>query len=76
MTDLLVIALMLVPSLAAVVYTVALAIRTAMRARRRRRRRLRGMTEAEVADVLGTFGVDISVWPARAPRNGATEETP
>jgi hypothetical protein len=49
------------------------------RARRRRRRRRSGMTDAEVADALATFGVDISVWPSRAPRNGSTsthEERP
>jgi hypothetical protein len=42
------------------------------RAIRRHRRRHRPLTDEQVADALGTFGVDISVWPSRAPRNGST----
>jgi hypothetical protein len=39
---------------------------------RRHRRRQQPLTDEQVADALGTFGVDISVWPSRAPRNGST----
>jgi len=43
------------------------------RARRRRRaRRLRPLSDREVANALAPFGADISIWPARAPRNGST----
>ena len=43
---------------------------------RRRRRDRRGMTDREVASSLdpGEYGVDISVWPSRAPRNGSSYE--
>ena len=41
-----------------------------------RRRRRQGMTEREVAAQMdpGNYGVDISVWPSRAPRNGSSYE--
>jgi hypothetical protein len=73
-SDLLVILILILPSIVAVVYTVALGVRSALRGRRRRRRRLRGLTDEEVADALAPFGVDISIWPSRAPRNGAAYE--
>jgi hypothetical protein len=44
------------------------------RAIRRHHRRHRPLTDDEVADALGTFGVDISIWPSRAPRNGSAHE--
>jgi hypothetical protein len=40
----------------------------------RRRKKHQGMTDAEVAEALGTFGADISVWPSRAPKNGSAHE--
>lgn len=40
-----------------------------------RRRRHRTLTDEDVADALAPFGADISIWPARAPRNGSTEDT-
>ena len=38
------------------------------------RRRRRPLTDEQVADALAPFGADISIWPARAPRNGSTHE--
>lgn len=42
----------------------------------RRRRERAGMTDREVANSIdpGEYGVDISVWPSRAPRNGSAHE--
>lgn len=42
----------------------------------RRRRDRQGMTDREVANSIdpGEYGVDISVWPSRAPRNGSAHE--
>lgn len=50
-----------------------------------RRNRRRTLTDEQVADALaplggvdrldpGAFGVDISCWPSRAPRNGSAHE--
>jgi hypothetical protein len=54
-----------------------IAAEVSYRARRRRSRR-RGMTDREIVNSIdpGAYGVDISVWPQRAPRNGATEDVP
>ena len=42
----------------------------------RRRRQRQGMTDREIALTSdpGEYGVDISVWPSRAPRNGSSYE--
>jgi hypothetical protein len=42
----------------------------------RRRRERAGMTDREVANSIdpGNYGVDISMWPSRAPRNGSAHE--
>jgi hypothetical protein len=42
----------------------------------RRRRDRQGMTDREVALTSdpGEYGVDISVWPSRAPKNGSAHE--
>lgn len=39
-----------------------------------RRHRHQGLSDEDVADALAPFGADISIWPARAPRNGSTHE--
>jgi hypothetical protein len=41
-----------------------------------RRRERAGMTDREVANSIdpGNYGVDISMWPSRAPRNGSAHE--
>jgi hypothetical protein len=54
--------------------TIVLAVR-ATRSSRRRRREARAYDEGAPPDALEAFGVDISVWPSRAPRNGSSEET-
>jgi hypothetical protein len=43
---------------------------------RRRRRERQGLSDREVANSIdpGEYGVDISMWPSRAPRNGSTYE--
>lgn len=54
---------------------IAVAIRIDEWLRQRRRDRA-GMTDREVANAIdpGEYGVDISVWPSRAPRNGSAHE--
>jgi hypothetical protein len=61
---------------AALVVLIALTI-VAIDARldaRRRRRAARSSDDDEAPDALAAFGVDISVWPSRAPRNGQSHE--
>jgi hypothetical protein len=61
---------------AAVLFLAGRAFKAAHRYASRRSRdrywRQRAKTDREIANALGTFGVDISVWPSRAPRNGST----
>lgn len=51
-----------------------LAIAVDARITRRRRLARRTVDEDEPPDGLAAFGVDISVWPSRAPRNGQSHE--
>ena len=60
------------PSALLVAYALAVFARAARR--RRRAGRLHPLSDREVMDALAPFGADISIWPARAPRNGATHD--
>lgn len=64
--------IMLGLTLVALLVLLALVIEDRQHHRRRRRARANG--ETEPPESLEAFGVDISVWPSRAPRNGASEE--
>jgi hypothetical protein len=62
---------------AAILGGVAIAVAVRIDDRRLRRRRERqGLSDREVANSIdpGEYGVDISMWPSRAPRNGSTYE--